>query len=455
MIGDSTAITPFALSAPGHVLTGRAQMGSSLGFHIVFASIGVGLPVLMVLAEGLALRSGDAVWLALARRWSKAFAILFAVGAVSGTIISFELGLLWPTFMRYAGGIIGLPFSLEGFAFFIEAIFLGIYLYGWERLSPRAHWLSGILIAISGSASAFFVVTANAWMNDPTGFRLVHGRVTDVNPIAAMFNPTWPTETSHMMIAAIMATAFGVAAVYAAGMLRGRRDSYHRGGLALALAVGAIFAPVEVGVGDLLGRTVAHHQPAKLAAMEGIFNTEKNAPLNLGGFPVPGEDRSIINIKIPDLLGLLAFDNPDATARGLKSFPVNDRPSAPLLIRLSFQGMVGIGTGLMLLGVWFWLAFRRGRRAIENRWLLRSIVAAGPLAFAAIELGWIVTEVGRQPWIVYGLIRTKDAVTTSPGLGYAFTGFTLLYIGLATMTVWLLRRLAQGAPKELHEKVTA
>jgi cytochrome d ubiquinol oxidase subunit I len=186
-------------------------------------------------------------------------------------------------------------------------------------------------------------------------------------------------------------------------------------------------------VKDLLGRTVAHHQPAKLAAMEGIFNTEKN--------------RSIINIKIPDLLGLLAFDNPDATARGLKSFPVNDRPSAPLLIRLSFQGMVGIGTGLMPLGVWFWLAFRRGRRAIENRWLLRLVVAAGPLAFAAIKLGWVVTEVGRQPWIVYGLISTKDAVTTSPGLGYAFTGFTLLYIGLATMTVWLLRRLAQGAPR--------
>jgi cytochrome d ubiquinol oxidase subunit I len=320
--------------------------------------------------------------------------------------------------MRYAGGIIGLPFSLGGFAFFIEAIFLGIYLYGWERLSPRAHWLSGIPVAVSASASGFFVVTANAWMNDPTGFRLVHGRVTDLHPLAAMFNPTWPTETAHMMIAAILATAFGVASVYAAGILRGRRDSYHHRALALALAVGAVLAPLEVGVGDLLGRTVAQHQPAKLAAMEGLWNTERGAGLNLGGFPVPGQERSIINVKIPHLLAILAYDDPNATVRGLKSFPADDRPSAPLLIRLSFQ-------------------------------------AAGPLAFAAIELGWIVTEVGRQPWIVYGVIRTKDAITTSPGLGYAFAGFTLLYIGLAAISTWLLRRLAQGTPRELDQAAAA
>jgi len=454
-VGEPGSIALLAVSAPGHALTGRAQMGTSLAFHIVFASIGVGLPVLMFIAEGLALRHHDSVWLALARRWSKAFGILFAVGAVSGTVISFELGLLWPKFMRYAGGIIGLPFSLEGFAFFIEAIFLGIYLYGWERMSARRHWLTGLPVALSGSASAFFVVTANAWMNDPTGFRLVHGRVSDVRPLQAMFNPTWPTETAHMILGAILATAFGVAAVYAAGMLRGRRDPYHRKALALALALGAIVAPLEVGVGDLLGRTVATHQPAKLAAMEGIWTTERGAGLNLGGFPVPGQERSIINIRIPHLLGILAYDNPEATVRGLKSFPAQDRPPAPLLIRLSFQAMVGIGTGLMLLGVWFWLAFRRGRRAVENRWLLRAIVLSGPLAFTAIELGWIVTEVGRQPWIVYGLIRTKDAVTSSPGLGYAFAGFTILYIGLAAMSTWLLRRMATGSPRELLARKAA
>lgn len=421
-------------------------MGSSLAFHIVFASIGVGLPVLMVIAEGLALRTGDQEWRALARRWSKAFAILFAVGAVSGTIISFELGLLWPKFMGYAGAIIGLPFSLEGFAFFLEAIFLGMYLYGWERLSPRAHWLTGIPVAVSGAASAFFVVTANAWMNDPKGFRIVHGKVTDIDPLAAMFNPSWPTETMHMIIAALMASAFGVAAVYARGMLRGRRDSYHRKALALTLAVGAIFAPLEIGVGDLLGRTVAHSQPAKLAAMEGLWNTQHGAGLNLIGIPVPGQEHNLLNLEVPHLLSILAYDSAGQTVRGLKSFPPDQRPNVPI-VRLSFQGMVGIGTGLMVLGLWFWLAYRRRRaRVPEDRWTLLAILAAGPLSFAAIELGWMVTEIGRQPWIIYGVVRTRDAVTTSPGLGATFAGFTLIYFGLAALSIWLLRRMATGAP---------
>lgn len=437
---------PVPLALLSHLFAGRAQMGSSLAFHIVFASIGVGLPLLMVIAEGIALRTGDQEWQALARRWSKAFAILFAVGAVSGTIISFELGLLWPKFMGYAGAIIGLPFSLEAFAFLLEAIFLGMYLYGWERLSPRAHWLTGIPVAIAGSASAFFVVTANAWMNSPTGFRIVHGKVTDIDPLAAMFNPTWPTETTHMVIAAIMASAFGVAAVYAAGMMRGRRDSYHRKALALTLAVGAIFAPLEIGVGDLLGRTVARTQPAKLAAMEGVWNTQHGAGLNLIGIPVPGQEHNLLNLEVPHLLSILAYDSTDHTVRGLKSFPPDQRPNVPI-VRLSFQGMVGIGTGLMVLGLWFWLAYRRRRsRVPEDRRTLLAILAAGPLSFAAIELGWMVTEIGRQPWIIYGVVRTRDAVTPSPGLGATFAGFTLIYIGLAALTVWLLRRMATGAP---------
>lgn len=434
-----------------HLLAGRAQMGSSLAFHIVFASLGVGLPVMMVLAEGLGLRRGDALWVALARRWSKAFGILFAVGAVSGTILSFELGLLWPTFMRFAGGIIGLPFSLEGFAFFLEAIFLGVYLYGWDRLSPRAHWLTGIPVAVFGAASAFFVVTANAWMNAPAGFRLVNGKPVDVDPVAAMFNAFWATNSAHMILAALLATAFGVGSVYALGMLRGRRDGYHRRALALALAVGATVAPIQVGVGDLAGRVVAQRQPAKLAALEGAYETERGAGLNLGGFPVPGQQRSIINVKVPKLLGLLAYDDPSATVRGLKSSPSRDRPPA-LPVRLSFQGMVGIGTGLVLLGLWFWLSWRRRGRMPEGRWLLRALVAAGPLAFVAIELGWMVTELGRQPWILYGVIRTKDAVTSAPGLGATFLAFTLIYVGLAAATVWLLRRLATGAPAAPAER---
>ena len=275
------------LAVISHLTAGRSQIGTSLSFHLFFAVLGVGLPLMMLVAEGMHLRTGDPVWRALARRWSKVFAVLFAVGAASGTIISFELGLLFPRFMAYAGGIIGLPFSLEGAAFFLEAIFVGIYLYGWNRLSPRAHWLSGIPIAISAVASAFFIVTANAWMNVPRGFQIVHGRVTHVDPLAAMFNPAWATETSHMVFGAYLATAFGIASVYAVGMLRGRRDAYHRKAIALALSMAAILAPLQVAVGDLLGRTVANHQPATLAAIEGVTHTERGAGLNVGGFPSP------------------------------------------------------------------------------------------------------------------------------------------------------------------------
>ena len=265
-----TPVTGLAMAAVTHLTAGRGQMGTSLSFHLFFAVLGVGLPLMMLTAEGMHLRTADPVWRALARRWSKVFAILFAVGAASGTIISFELGLLWPRFMAFAGGIIGLPFSLEGAAFFIEAIFVGIYLYGWDRLSPRAHWLSGIPIAISSAASAFFIVTANAWMNVPRGFQLVHGRVTHVNVLAAMFNPAWATETSHMVLGAYLATTFGVAAVYAVGMLRGRRDCLSpQGDRGLAVGGGDL-APLQMGVGDLLGRTVAQHQPATLAAIEGV-----------------------------------------------------------------------------------------------------------------------------------------------------------------------------------------
>jgi cytochrome bd ubiquinol oxidase subunit I len=433
----------------GHLTAGRAQMGTSLAFHLTFAVLGVGLPVMMLIAEGMHLRTGDPVWRALARRWSKGFAILFAVGAVSGTIISFELGLLFPRFMSFAGGIIGLPFSLEGFAFFLEAIFLGIYLYGWNRLSPRLHWLAGFPVAISALGSAFFIVTANAWMNAPRGFRLHHGHVTNVDPIAAMFNPAWLTETTHMVVAAYLATAFGIASVYAIGMLRGRRDTYHRRGLAVGLAAAAILAPVQLGVGDLLGRTVARNQPAKLAAIEGQYPTERGAGLSLGSFPVPGKDRSAVNLKVPKVLSILAYDDPHATVRGLASFPKRNRPPLVLPIRLSFLGMVGIGTYLVALSLWFWLRRRGGPRP-EDRWTLLAIASAGPLAFLANELGWMVTELGRQPWAVYGVLRTAATVTRAPGLAATFTAFTLLYIALSATTIWLLRRLATGAPAGLR-----
>src|SRR6201988_2948098 len=434
------------LAAISHLTAGRSQIGTSLSFHLFFAVLGVGLPLMMLVAEGMHLRTGDPEWRALARPCARVFAVLFRVGAASGTIISFELGLLFPRFMAYAGGIIGLPFSLEGAAFFIEAVFVGIYLYGWDRLPARLHWLSGFPIALASAASAFFIVTANAWMNVPRGFQIVHGRVTHVNVLAAMFNPAWATETTHMVLGAYLATTFGVAAVYAVGMLRGRRDSYHRKAIAVSLSLAVIIAPLQLGVGDLLGRTVAQHQPATLAAIEGVTHTESGAGLNIGGIQLPGHATTVLNVKVPNLLSLLAYDKPNAPVRGLDTFPKADRTPLAWATRLAFIGMVGIGTGLVALGLWYWLRRRRGTEGPEDRLTLIALAAAGPLAFLANELGWLVSEFGRQPWVVYGVFRTASAITTASGLGATFAGFTLLYIGLSAVTVWGVRRITTGTP---------
>jgi cytochrome d ubiquinol oxidase subunit I len=420
-------------------------MGTSLAFHIVFAVLGVGLPLLMCLAEGLALRRHDAVWLRLARRWSGAFGVLFAVGAVSGTILSFELGLLWPVFMKYAGPVVGLPFSAEGFAFFLEAIFVGLYLYGWDRLSPRAHWLCSLPIVVSGAASAWFVVTANAWMNAPAGFRISHGKVVDVDPLAAMFNAATPVETAHFLVSAYTATAFGVAAVYAVGLLRGRRDAYHRKALALALALATIGAPLMPVTGDLSARFVADHQPAKLAAMEALYHTERGAALRIGGLPDPASGTVRFAITIPHGLSLLVAFTPNATVRGLDSFPADQRPDAQV-VHTAFDLMVGIGFALLGVVAWYWLWRLRARRKGETwpgRWLLRALALAGPATFLAIEAGWTVTEVGRQPWVIYGIVRTAAAITTQANLGLTFMVFNGIYVVLAVTTTWLLLRLAR------------
>jgi cytochrome d ubiquinol oxidase subunit I len=404
----------------------RIQMAVSLGFHIVFASVGIGLPLLLLIAEYRANRTGDPVWMALARRWAKAFGILFAVGAVSGTVLSFALGLFWPGLMGRWGSVIGLPFALEAFAFFIEAIFLGIYLYGWDRLSPWAHWLCGWPVAISGAASGWFVVSANSWMQSPVGFRLsVDGRVVDVQPLRAMLNPSTPVMTTHMLIAAYTATGLGVASVYAVGLLRGRRDTYHRRGLAVGLAIGLTLAPVQILVGDLAAKLVAKQQPVKLAAMEALWTTQTHAPLHIGGLPLPGSERTILAIEIPGALSWLAYGHTDARVTGLEVVPPADRPNV-VLVHLAFQLMVAIGFGLLGLGVF-----------------LRAAVVAGPAAFVAIEAGWIVTEVGRQPWIVQGVMRTADAVTTRPGVGLQLALTVTSYVLLAFACSKLLLQLAR------------
>jgi cytochrome bd ubiquinol oxidase subunit I len=428
------------------LLAARSQMAVSLAFHIIFAVVGIGMPVLMVIAERRWQKTGDAIHLDLAKRWSKGTAILFAVGAVSGTVLSFELGLLWPGFMEFAGPLIGMPFSLEGFAFFTEAIFLGIYLYGWDRISPRAHLWAGVAVAVSGAASGIFVVTANSWMNTPAGFELVGGRPVNVDPIAAMLNPAAFQQTLHMTLAAYTATGFAVAGIHAFLLLFDSQNAFHRRALNAALLLGAPAAVLQPISGDISARQVAASQPVKLAAMEAHFETRSSVPLTIGGWPDTRTGETRYAIKIPYGLSLLAFHDPQAVVKGLNDFPREDWPNVTI-VHLAFQVMVALGTYLALVSLWVgWIAFRRKDLA-ANRLLLRAIALAAPMGFIAIEAGWTVTEVGRQPWIIYGVLRTADAVTPMPGLVVPFLLFTLLYCFLGVIVAWLLYRQIIRSPK--------
>jgi cytochrome d ubiquinol oxidase subunit I len=439
------------------LLAARSQMGVSLAFHIIFAVVGIGMPALMVVAEHRWRRTGDPVYLELAKRWSKGTAILFAVGAVSGTVISFELGLLWPEFMHQAGPIIGMPFSLEGFAFFTEAIFLGVYLYGWDRISARAHVWAGAIVAFSGALSGIFVVIANAWMNTPRGFTLVDGRFTDIDPIKAMMTPAAFPQTLHMTLAAYAATGFAVAGIHAFMLLRDPRNAFHRRALAVALVLGAPAALVQPISGDISARYVARQQPVKLAAMEAHFETMKGAPLHIGGIPNVNERRTNYAITIPHGLSLLAFHELNAEVKGLDAFPQNVWPNVAV-VHFAFDVMVGLGTFLALLSAVILIFRWRKRDIVSHRWLLAAVAIAAPMGFICIEAGWTVTEVGRQPWVIYGILKTADAVTPMPGLIVPFLSFTVLYIFLGVIVAYLLYQQVLKSPRgddALTEEVKA
>jgi cytochrome d ubiquinol oxidase subunit I len=423
-------------------------MAVSLAFHIVFAAVGIGMPVLMAVAEGFWLRTGDEAGLALARAWARGTAILFAVGAVSGTVLSFELGLLWPWFMAFSGPIFGMPFALEGFAFFVEAIFLGIYLYGWDRVSPRAHWLAGVMVALSGTLSGIFVVIANGWMNTPAGFDVVDGRPVHIDPLAALANAAAPSEALHMTLAAFAAVGLAVAAIHAHLLRRDPRNLFHRRALAIALSVGGAAAVLQPLSGDVSARHVAHAQPVKLAAMEGHFETEKDAPLHIGGWPDEAARQTRYALKIPYGLSLLAFHDPHAVVKGLNDFARRDWPPVAV-VHVAFQVMVGCGTVMAMTAVLGGVLFLRRRALPDAPWYLRLVTLTGPLGFVAIEAGWTVTEVGRQPWIVQGVMRTAEAVTPMPRLVVPFATFTLLYVFLAFVVVFLLRRQVFESPRLL------
>jgi cytochrome d ubiquinol oxidase subunit I len=419
----------------------RYQMAISLGFHIILAGFGVAYPFFTFLAHYRGYRKGDAAALRLAKRWSKVMAVLFAVGAVSGTILSFEMGMLWPGLMGPYGDVIGLPFALEGIFFFVEAIFIGIYLYGWSRLSVRLHLFTLVPIILSGLAGSFFILTVNSWMNGPEGFSIAaDGAITDVNPWAAMFNSGVLVAWTHMLLAAYMMAGFLIASVYAVRWIRGDRSAITRLGFLIPFTVAAILAPLQVFVGDVAARALVERQPAKFAAMELLPETRTQAPLTVGGFFVDGE--VVGAIEIPLLGSFLATRDIDGEVPGLDAIPAGDVPPVNV-VHIAFQVMVGIGTFLVILAGWFGWSWLRRRGPPESKLFWIGAASAGVLATIALEAGWTVTEVGRQPWIVWQIVRTRDAVSASTGIVASAIAISVLYVALGIVTIVVLRIISR------------
>jgi cytochrome d ubiquinol oxidase subunit I len=432
---------PLAASA-SNLLAAREQMAFTLGFHIVLSCLGVALPATILIANYLGLKRDDKDAMELARRWSKAMAITFAVGAVTGTVLSFEFGLLWPRFMDRFGAAFGIAFAIEGIFFFVEAIFLAIYIYGWKRLGGWAHFWSGVPMVITGIGGAFSVVAANSWMNQPQGFTLdAAGKVVDTDPVKVLLNPATGYEAPHMILAAYIVVGFLVAGVYATGMLKGRRDRLHRLGLLIPLTLGLIAAPLQFLVGDTAARAVADHQPAKFAGMECIEETGTHQTEYIGG--ICTSDGVEAALPIPDLDSFLVGFSPDTKVTGLNSIPQDDRPPANTMLHLAFDTMIGICTLFIALGLWVLWAWWRRREMPQTIWFLRAVAISGAAAVLSLWCGWIVTEVGRQPWIVQGYMRTSEAVTPAHGLWFSFGAVLLLYAGIGTIAILVLRAMSR------------
>jgi cytochrome bd ubiquinol oxidase subunit I len=430
---------------PDAILARRMQ-ALSLAVHIPIVCFGIAFPAMILFVEGLYLRTGNVTYKALAKRWSKVAITIFAVGVVTGTILSFEFGLLWPNFMATFGEVFGVGFALEGVSFFIEAIFIAIYVYGWDRLPRRPHFLCGIPIVLTGFTGSFWVMGVNAWMNDPVGFEVVDGKVVDPKPWEALLAPNLGHELTHMYFAGYMVAGFIVAGVYATAWLRGRRDLYHRAGLVVALSFACLAAAPQGLAGDWAGRRVAVSQPVKLAAFEGLPQTQTGAPFTIGGYYDASANEVKYGIEIPKLLSLLSTHDPNGRVVGLSSVPPDDRPPVNV-VRIAFQTMAAIGTALALLSLLFVVTCVFRRRLPRTRWFYRAVVVAGPLSLVALIAGWTATEVGRQPWIVYGYMLTAAAVTRSNQLEIGFAFLVAVYVGLAAAVAWLLRRLAARPPE--------
>jgi cytochrome d ubiquinol oxidase subunit I len=425
-----------------YLLQARQMQALSFAVHIPLVCFGIAFPAMILFVEWRYLRTGDELYRTLARRWTRVMVALFAVGVITGTILSFEMGLLWPAFTATFGGVFGLGFAIEGFSFFLEAIFAGIYVYGWMRLSAKMHFASGIPMAIAGFTGSLTVMAVNGWMNHPTGFALRDGKVVDVRPFEALFeNSYFWHELIHMYLAGYMVTGFVLAGFYAVGRSRGRWGRYERTALAIPLTIAALASPAQIVIGDWAARSVAESQPIKLAALEGLGQTTSGAPEHLLGWYSAGEVH--FGVAVPKLLSLLAYHDPNATVLGLSAFPADEIPPVNV-VRIAFQLMVGIGSALALLGVIYLVSRARDKRLPRSRWFYRAVALAGPLSVVALLSGWVTTEVGRQPWVVYRVMRTNEAVTGAAGIPIGYATLAAVYGGLVVAVVWILRRLASA-----------
>jgi len=424
-----------------NLLAARSQMAFTLGFHILLVPFGLCLPLFALIANAHGLRHRDEEALRLARRWSYAMGVLFAVGAVTGTVLSFELGILWPGMLGRFGDVFGLPFAIEGIAFFLEAIFIALYIFGWDRLPPRLHLWLGAPLPLFALLGAFSILAANSWMNTPRGFQLdAAGAVTAVHPWAAIFTPALRHELGHFILAALLCAGFVVSSIYAVGMLRGRNNRLHRLGFLIPFSIAAIATPLQMIVGDQSVRQVVKLQPIKFAAMEMVPRTATHVPERLGGHMRDGVPTG--GIPIPDMASFLTGFHADTRIVGLDTVPPADRPPATI-VHWAFDVMVGTASALALLSAWFLLAWWRRRDLPRSRWFLRACACAGVFAMLALEAGWVMTEVGRQPWVVYGFLRTAEAVTRAPGIWGSFAIVVAIYLCVGVSLVVVLRALAR------------
>ncbi|MFF0383652.1 cytochrome ubiquinol oxidase subunit I [Streptomyces sp. NPDC004286] len=456
MLTVDLARYPLLLAAaePDQLLPAREQMAFTLGFHIILVPFGVALTSLMLIANYRGLRKGDEAALLLARRWSKVAAVLFAVGAITGTVLSFELGLLWPGLMGKYGAAFGFPFAIEGLFFFLEAIFVAIYIYGWDRMPPWAHFWSGVPVALASIGGAGAVIAANSWMNQPGGITLRNGQLVDVRPAEVFFNNAFWLQFWHMLLAAYIVAGFCVASVYAVGMIRGRRGHYQKLGFLISFITAAVALPVQIFVGDTIARQVFDSEPAKFAAIELLPNTGTHVPETLGGVLIDGEVR--YGISVPWVASILAGFKPSTRIQGLNAIPADIRPTTAQvnIVHWAFDIMVGTSMLMLAVAAWFvWVWWKRRHTLQTNRWFLGAASICGLVSIASLEAGWVTTEVGRQPWIVVGLLRTRDAVTTQGNLWPTFAGVLVLYLAVGAGAIWVLLSMKRRWQKQGDENV--